>query len=399
MGLRNTWARMPAQLSEEELAQLAPELEQLTLLRESALPQKRRTLESSRGNVNETKLSNITRELGKAILPDVDFNAAKERGEGLPSIGRQAQGVDDLEASLESLRREPQAPQRTDWTPLLRFSERLGAKTPATKYNPPQEPPTPLERKQIELKLQDLIQRRKESEAMNFLKAISAQKIPQPVLGTTGVITDATQKADEKKSAMVQTPMGMSKAGAGKPPKPLDTRELSKRLEMLPEMTETARKLKPFLGRSDIPGVHPMAKFIPNFAVGEEGERVRQLATNLFMNQVYLKSGKAITENEAKLQMKILGMHWDQGDRAFKAGFKNLIDNIGATAKQVEAGYAPEILSEFTTRGGLTGEKARETIDAAGGGKKKTAPNYKNMSTQDLEKQFTPEELKQIYGQ
>lgn len=370
---------MPAQ----DLSSLSPEdQETLIALAQGGgsqgyldrLPQKRATREDFSKRESGTKKIELEKELGPEILSTPAFSAIRERAEGLPLLALQGRGVDSLEGALSELKSEP---QRIDYRPLLGAVASLGGPDLSKFY---EAPPSPLERKQLEIKLQDLIQRRRESEALTQLKAMFGQKIPQQVIATSGTTQTAGGEKGDKTTFLTQTPMGTGKAGAVKPP---DTRELSKRLEMLPELVESARKLRPFINRSDIPGVGVGEKFTPDFLRSPSGSLVRQLALNLFMNQVYLKSGKAITENEAKIQMKQLGMHWDQGDAAFRKGFKNLIDNAEATARQVQSGYAPEVVEEFKKRGGITSDKAREMI--FGGTKKKSVPSQDDISKMSKE--------------
>lgn len=397
MGLRSAWSpwsRMPAQ----DLSELAPEeRETLIALAQAsggqgyldALPQKRATREASAKHTAETKKVELEKELGPEILSNPAFSAIKTRAEDLPVLLKQAQGVDDLTASLEEFRREPQPPERIDWTPLLRFSERLGGRVPTTKYIPPPTPPTALERRQIELKLQDLIQRRRESEAITQLKAMFGQKIPQQVVATSGTTQTAGGEKGDKTVFLTQTPMTTGKGATAKAPKPADTRELSKRLERMPEIVESAKKLLPILKMKDIPGVGVGQKFVPDFMRSAKGSLARQLATNLYRGQVYLKSGKAINEKEAQDEMKVLGIHWDQGEDAFRRGFTNLIDNMSGTVRQVEAGYSPEALAEFKRRGGM-GVEAFEAI--------KESRKKKGPSTEEISK-MTKEQLKEYLAQ
>lgn len=403
MGLRSAWSpwsRMPAQ----DLSELAPEeRETLIALAQAsggqgyldALPQKRATREASAKHTAETKKVELEKELGPEILSNPAFSAIKTRAEDLPVLLKQAQGVDDLTASLEEFRREPQPPERIDWTPLLRFSERLGGRVPTTKYIPPPTPPTALERRQIELKLQDLIQRRRESEAITQLKAMFGQKIPQQVVATSGTTQTAGGEKGDKTVFLTQTPMTTGKGAAAKAPKPADTRDLSKRLEDLPGIIGMAKKLQPYLHGKDIPGISVGQKLVPDFWRSDAGSSVRQLAEGIIRKVIKMDSGKVATKQEVEGKKRELGIDFTQSDAAFKRGLSNLVDYLEATARQVEAGYTPETLKEFTARGGMGSARAVSEVRSAFEGSGKTPRNMKPAN--EMTKEEILKEL-QSYG-
>lgn len=218
MGLKSAWLqRIPAQ----DLSSLSPE-EQDTLIALAqadgggrsgyldALPQKRATRENFSKSGSETKKVELEKELGPEILSNPAFSAIRERAEGLPLLALQGRGVDSLEGALSELKSEP---QRVDYRPLLGAVASLGGPDLSKFY---EAPPSPLERKQLEIKLQDLIQRRRESEAMTQLKAMFGQKIPQQVVATSGTTQTAGGEKGDKTVFLTQTPMGTAK-GMGKP--------------------------------------------------------------------------------------------------------------------------------------------------------------------------------------
>lgn len=120
-----------------------------------------------------TSEKQVQKTLSDEILSDPAMSRATSRGENLDTIERQAQGVRGLEGELEELKA---IPREFDMTGAAALVTALNGGDP-TKFV--KAPPTPFDRKQLEIKLQELIQRRKESEAINQLKAIFGQKVPQ----------------------------------------------------------------------------------------------------------------------------------------------------------------------------------------------------------------------------
>lgn len=397
MGLKSAWLqRIPAQ----DLSSLSPE-EQDTLIALAqadgggrsgyldALPQKRATRENFSKSGSETKKVELEKELGPEILSNPAFSAIRERAEGLPLLALQGRGVDSLEGALSELKSEP---QRVDYRPLLGAVASLGGPDLSKFY---EAPPSPLERKQLEIKLQDLIQRRRESEAMTQLKAMFGQKIPQQVVATSGTTQMTGGEKGDKTVFLTQTPMTTGKGATAKAPKPADTRDLSKRLEDLPGIIGMAKKLQPYLHGKDIPGISVGQKLVPDFWRSDAGSSVRQLAEGIIRKVIKMDSGKVATQQEVEGKKRELGIDFTQSDAAFKRGLSNLVDYLEATARQVEAGYTPETLKEFTARGGMGSDRAVSEVRSAFEGSGKTPRNMKPAN--EMTKEEILKEL-QSYG-
>lgn len=135
-----------------------------------------------------------------------------------------------------------------------------------------------------------------------------------------------------------------------------DMQELQKRTDGVAAMGDDLRTVNSFIEKGgDLPGVGPIAGRLPELLVSSEGVHLRQSASRLVQAVIYAKSGKAITEQEAKRVMDANGMGTGASEDAFIQGMQALAREARATMGNKQAPFA-HVVPEYRARGGVTAE-------------------------------------------
>lgn len=134
-----------------------------------------------------------------------------------------------------------------------------------------------------------------------------------------------------------------------------DLAELAKRSQPAAEMRADIETLKAAIeSGEDIPGVGPLTNILPDLMLSAEGSANRQAAVRLVQNVVYAKSGKAVTESEAKRILKGYGAGAFDGESSFASGMGDLARDAGNTLQNIESGFRPEVRDLRSRYGGTT---------------------------------------------
>lgn len=153
---------------------------------------------------SSTAEKDVNREYSPNILSAEDMAAATARGSRLSGMERQVAGVDSLEQELSALKA---IPREFDMSGAAALTKAFMGGDPTEFLR---KPPTPLERKQLEIKLQELIQRRKENETLSQLKSIFGQKTNPQVINVAerAQTTGNEQKTETGKETTVNINVG-----------------------------------------------------------------------------------------------------------------------------------------------------------------------------------------------
>lgn len=131
-------------------------------------------------------------------------------------------------------------------------------------------------------------------------------------------------------------------------------------LRNLEEMDSLVGGIDNVTAKSSIPGVGPGMKYAPDFLLSDKASRIRQLALNLYRAKVYMDSGKQINEQEARDELKALGMGWDSKESSFRQGLKGLKDSVLSIIKHKKGAYPKEAINLYNQR---LAEEGSPTLD------------------------------------
>jgi len=101
-----------------------------------------------------------------------------------------------------------------------------------------------------------------------------------------------------------------------------------------------------------VPGFGPLEKYVPNILAGDKGRTLRQAASQLFNVELKNRSGAAVTDPE----LNRLKIEFGQGnfatEESLRQGIQQYLERVKELARNVNAGFSPDILSEYQSRGG-----------------------------------------------
>jgi len=104
----------------------------------------------------------------------------------------------------------------------------------------------------------------------------------------------------------------------------------------------------------DIPGYGPLAGALPNFALTEEGKRMRQGIAQLFNIELKTRSGVAVTDPELeRLKIEFGQGTWFTNENQLRTGLRQYIDRLSEIARNVDAGFDSRIKDKYSEEGGL----------------------------------------------
>lgn len=178
-------------------------------------------------------------------------------------------------------------------------------------------------------------------------------------------------------SSPVGAPGGEKPLPAGKPLEP-DVQKMTQDAAFLARMPENLALLKKYVGK-DRPGGGTLAGYMPSWAIGEEGNALRQAAQDIANAMVYMQSGKQINEAEMKRINEALGIGKTASQQAFNVGVPKLERDLKRAARTYAAKYRPEVHAAIKARDPealkwleamLDGEAPASPVQAEGGPKR-----------------------------
>jgi len=105
-------------------------------------------------------------------------------------------------------------------------------------------------------------------------------------------------------------------------------------------------------GKGDLPG-YGITSVLPDWAVGQEAQDLRQSAVKLFNIELAERSGAAVTKQELdRLRDEFKQGAW-RTDRQFVEGVKQYRNLLEDYKQSVVAGYDPAVVSRYTDQGGV----------------------------------------------
>lgn len=135
-----------------------------------------------------------------------------------------------------------------------------------------------------------------------------------------------------------------------------DVENLSKRLEGAPAMRQDLSTLTQAAKQEDIPGVGPIAGWLPDWMVSADGKKVRQAMRGVVRSTIHETSGTAASEGEVERIMGELGFKEGGGEDAWRMGLEGVAEKTKALLRTKEAGYLPEAVKVARQRGMVTSE-------------------------------------------
>jgi hypothetical protein len=133
-----------------------------------------------------------------------------------------------------------------------------------------------------------------------------------------------------------------------------DVQSLGKDLEDSAKMSADVTALKVAAAKGDVPGFGPIEGRLPDMLTPNDGIALRQSAGRLMANIMHQISGSAVSESEVTRQLEAMGLGRTATPAAFKAGVTSLENQYRNLIAQREAKYRPEVVNEYSNRGGFT---------------------------------------------
>jgi hypothetical protein len=133
-----------------------------------------------------------------------------------------------------------------------------------------------------------------------------------------------------------------------------DTAKFGNDIEFLNRMPEDIALLESYAGK-DVPGMGPIAGYMPNWATSEKGIGTRQAAMRLLNAVIYMSTGKTINPEEAVRQLEARGLGYNATSEQFTQGVASLEREMLSAAKLFRAKYEPRVIGAVRQRGGLKG--------------------------------------------
>jgi hypothetical protein len=103
--------------------------------------------------------------------------------------------------------------------------------------------------------------------------------------------------------------------------------------------------------KEDVPG-YGMTAAAPDFAISKEGQDLRQSVGNLFNIELRNRSGQAVTDSELQRLKGEFGQGGWKTDRQLREGIRLYESRLKEVIKNINAGERPEVIDEYTNRGG-----------------------------------------------
>jgi|LakMenE01Jun11ns_1017448.scaffolds.fasta_scaffold9953494_2 hypothetical protein len=103
----------------------------------------------------------------------------------------------------------------------------------------------------------------------------------------------------------------------------------------------------------DIPGYGRVAGMLPDFAVSQKGEDVRQAISQMFNIELKDRSGAAVTDQELNRLKREFGEGSWKSDDQLRKGIAQYKARLQQVIKNIEAGFKPEIIQEYRNRQGV----------------------------------------------
>lgn len=140
--------------------------------------------------------------------------------------------------------------------------------------------------------------------------------------------------------------------------------KISKRMEPVSRIRTSLGELDSILNEypegAQVPGYSPGEKMTPNVLLTimgkDEGPKFQQKVKGMLADVVQYYSGATAAEQEVRRQAEAAGALLTQSPDQLREGLKSLSEKISAAQKTIEAGYKPEAVQMYKSRGGTTHE-------------------------------------------
>jgi hypothetical protein len=133
-----------------------------------------------------------------------------------------------------------------------------------------------------------------------------------------------------------------------------DTAKFGNDIEFLNRMPEDLALLESYADK-DVPGMGPIAGYMPGWAISKEGVGTRQAAMRLLNAVIYMSTGKTINPEEAVRQLEARGLGYQSTPEQFTQGVASLKREMQSAAKLFRSKYEPRVIGAVRARGGLKG--------------------------------------------
>lgn len=148
-----------------------------------------------------------------------------------------------------------------------------------------------------------------------------------------------------------------------------EVRQLAATVGDSPAMVaEKAARLRDALAKhpeGELPGFGRVTSVLPDAVVSDEGRDVRSDARELVNTLLFLQSGAGVSNQERENKYNAYGLGKGASEAAFRQGFSKLQNDLSVALKAKQAGFTPQTIETYKSRGGVTPEAI------APGGKKK----------------------------
>lgn len=169
----------------------------------------------------------------------------------------------------------------------------------------------------------------------------------QEKLRNTGVAQEAQQRLKEQflDKQVNKYSTQLEKTGV---PNAINTAENV--LNLLPERGE------------DVPGYGTLDWLRPNILAGDRGREMRQAVSQLFNIELKTRSGAAVVDNELKRLKDEYGQGGWGTEEALRTGIRQYIERVKELARNIDAGFDPEVKQTYEDQGGRNNVQTLESF-------------------------------------
>lgn len=136
-----------------------------------------------------------------------------------------------------------------------------------------------------------------------------------------------------------------------------DTQKAGKELQDLGGMQNDLRTLLAATSKNDVPGVGPVAGLVPDLLMTEDGTEVRRAANRSLNALLRAQSGLTVSDQEALRTMAATKLSQRATNAQFIEGVKELAQYVQLAMRNKQAGFRPEVIEEYRSRGGTTSQE------------------------------------------
>lgn len=312
-------------------------------------------------NTDTTK--QLTQTNKRLVLDDPTFQQLIARTEGTDVFKRQKAGIDQMR---DLLAMSAQTPTDVFSAPLSGLLEsEFGKKASGFAAG---RGPSPAEQQKSILAYADKIQDDQKDYATKLFEAIGKQQggsqldsylsqlvgrnLNQGIVENSGMATDPNRY--EKPA----------RKGGGGPDYSKDVKELGKqRAQVAAPMLNTFQRLNDELkddgglaglrnSASGVKGVGGLGSFVPIGWRDDKSARIYNLAMDLALQKLQMRSGQAASDKEAAKYLKQFGLSPSASAREMQNGLTKLVDDVHSTLYADESRFRPGVVQEYSSHPG-----------------------------------------------